>query len=105
MTTNCSRPLDHGISRQTFLRGAVSAGWNGLASTIGGSVLLPASGAQFSSSKQVFNSFYNNSHPAAVVTVSSQADVQKAVAFATANKLKIAPRGGGHSYVGASSTI
>ncbi|MCV7165428.1 FAD-dependent oxidoreductase [Mycobacterium stomatepiae] len=116
--------MDRGISRQTFLRGAVSmlatravlgttraaadpgaavAGWNGLASAIGGSVLLPASGAQFASSKAVFNSFYNNSSPAAVVTVSSQADVQKAVAFATANKLKVAPRGGGHSYIGASS--
>lgn len=116
--------LERGISRQTFLRGAASllatgavfgttraaadpgaavAGWNGLASTIGGSVLLPASGTQFASSKQVFNSFYNNSNPAAVVTVSSQADVQKAVAFATANKLKVAPRGGGHSYIGASS--
>jgi FAD/FMN-containing dehydrogenase len=123
MTTNRTRPSDHGISRQTFLRGAVgalatgamfgttrasadpaaTAGWNGLASNINGSVLLPASGAQFSSGKQVFNSLYNNSNPAAVVTVSSQADVQKAVAFATANKLKIAPRGGGHSYIGASS--
>jgi FAD/FMN-containing dehydrogenase len=121
MTANRSRPSDRGISRQTFLRGAVgvlatgavfgttraaadpSAGWGGLASSIGGSVLLPANGAQFSTGKQVFNSFYNNSNPAAVVTVSSQADVQKAVAFATANKLKIAPRGGGHSYVGASS--
>ncbi|ORX08197.1 oxidoreductase [Mycobacterium triplex] len=116
--------MDRGISRQTFLRGAVSmlatgavlgttraaadpgaagAGWNGLASTIGGSVLLPASGTQFASSKQVFNSFYNNATPAAVVAVSSQADVQKAVAFAAANKLKVAPRGGGHSYIGAST--
>ncbi len=121
MTTNCSRPLDHGISRQTFLRGAVSAlatgavfgtaraaadagsAWASLASSIGGSVLLPASGAQFSTAKQVFNSFYNSSNPTAVVTVSSQADVQKAVAFAAANNLKIAPRGGGHSYVGAST--
>ncbi len=92
-----------GTTRAAADPGAATAGWNGLASTIGGSVLLPASGAQFSSSKQVFNSFYNNSKPAAVVTVSSQADVQKAMAFATANKLKIAPRGGGHSYVGASS--
>ncbi|MEM6104633.1 FAD-binding oxidoreductase [Mycobacterium sp. 050272] len=116
--------MDRGISRQTFLRGAVSmlasgavlgttraaadpgaavASWSGLASTIGGSVVLPANGAQFVSSKQVFNSFYNNSSPAAIVAVSSQADVQKAVAFATANKLKVAPRGGGHSYIGASS--
>jgi FAD/FMN-containing dehydrogenase len=123
MTTNHSRPFEGGISRQTFLRGAVgvlatgavfgttraaadpatATGWNGLASSIRGSVLLPSNAAQFSSGKQVFNSFYNNSNPAAVVTVSSQADVQKAVAFATANNLKIAPRGGGHSYVGAST--
>ncbi|HTQ21968.1 FAD-binding oxidoreductase, partial [Mycobacterium sp.] len=76
-----------------------------LASSIGGSVLLPANGAQFSTAKQVFNSLYNGSNPAAVVTASSQADVQRVVAFATANKLKIAPRGGGHSYIGASSAI
>jgi FAD/FMN-containing dehydrogenase len=125
MTTNRSRALDRSISRQAFLRGAVGAlatgavfgtvraaadpgggwatGWESLASSIGGSVLLPANGASFTSGKQVFNSLYNGSNPAAVVTVSSQADVQKAVTFATANKLKIAPRGGGHSYVGASS--
>ncbi len=78
-------------------------GWGGLASSIGGRVLLPANGTQFATSKQVFNSFYDSSNPAAVVTVSSQSDVQKALAFATANNLKIAPRGGGHSYVGASS--
>lgn len=129
MTTSSGRqaePLSElsgkGISRQTFIRGAAAlasgavfgitraaadpgapSGWGGLASSIGGSVLLPASGVQFSSGKQVFNSFYNNSNPAAVVRVSSQADVQKAIAFAKANNLKIAPRGGGHSYVGASS--
>ena len=119
MTTNRSRPPNHVISRQAFLRGAVTlatgavfgtgsaaadpaAGWSGLASSIGGNVLLPANGAQFSTGKQVFNSFYNNSNPAAVVRVSSQADVQKAVGFAKANNLKISPRGGGHSYVGAS---
>lgn len=125
MTTNRSRPPDlisqKSISRQTFLRGTVgmlatgavfgtaraaadpAAGWGGLASSIGGSVLLPGNGAQFSTGKQVFNSFSNNSNPAAVVTVSSQNDVRKAVAFATANNVKVAPRGGGHSYVGASS--
>lgn len=109
------------ISRQAFLRGAVgalatsavfgqvraaadpSSGWSGLASSIGGRVLLPGSGGSFTSGKQVFNSLYNGSNPAAVVTVTSQADVEKAVAFAAANKLKIAPRGGGHSYIGASA--
>ena len=77
MTTNRSRPLDlslpRDISRQAFLRGAVgmlatgavfgsaraaadpATGWGGLASSIGGNVLLPASGAQFSTGKQVEN--------------------------------------------------
>ena len=121
MTTNQSRPRPHAISRQTFLRGAVSAlatgavfgtpraaadqgiGWGNLASSIGGHVLLPSSGAQYTASKEVFNSFYNSSTPAAVVAVASLSDVQRAVTFAKANNLKVAPRGGGHSYVGAST--
>lgn len=108
------------ISRQAFLRGAVGAlassalfpavrawaeptgAWSSLASAISGKVLLP-SDAGFAGGKQIFNSLYNGSSPAAVVLVTSPADVQKAVAFAAANRLKIAPRGGGHSYTGASS--
>ena len=66
-------------------------------------MILPDNGAQFGSAKQVFNTNYNNSAPAAVVTVTSPADVQKAMAFAAAHNLKVAPRSGGHSYVGAST--
>ena len=106
------------ISRQTFLRGTVGAlaagaftgsgrafaepvasGWDGL--SIGGQVIRPDS-PQFGSAKAVFNVNYNGQAPAAVVVPTSQADVQKAMAFAAANNLKVAPRGGGHSYVGAS---
>lgn len=115
------RTMGREISRQEFLRGAVGAlaagalansgraaadpgiDWAGLASSIGGKVVLPANGGAFTSAKQVFNSLYDGSNPAAVVTVTSQSDVEKAVAFAVANKLKIAPRGGGHSYTGAST--
>jgi FAD/FMN-containing dehydrogenase len=42
-----------------------------------------------------FNSTYDGSTPAAVVAAKSQSDVQKAVAFAGANGLVIAPRRGG----------
>ena len=110
------------IPRQTFLRGAAGAlaagavfgsvratadpntsGWDGLSAAIGGQVLRPDSGAHFATAKQVFNSNHNGSTPAAVVTVTSAADVQKAMAFAAANNLKVAPRSGGHSYVGAST--
>ena len=110
------------ISRQTFLRGAAGAlaagavfgsgratadpntsGWDGLSDAIGGRVLRPDGGAQFATAKQVFNTNFNGTTPAAVVTVTSAADVQRAMAFAAANNLKVAPRSGGHSYVGAST--
>ena len=107
------------ISRQTFLRGTVGAlaaaafvgsgraggapiasGWDGL--SIGGQVVRPDT-PQFGSAKAVFNTNYNGMTPAAVVVPTSPSDVQKAMAFAAANNLKVAPRGGGHSYVGAST--
>ena len=110
------------ISRQTFLRGAVGAlaagavfgsvratadpntsGWDGLSAAIGGKVLRPDDGAQFATAKQVFNTNYNGATPAAIIALTSAADVQKAMAFAAAHNLKVAPRSGGHSYVGAST--
>lgn len=110
------------FSRQTFLRAAAGAlaagtvlgparaaadpktsGWSGLSSVIGGQVVLPDQGSQFATAKQVFNTNYNDAMPAAVVVATSVADVQKAMAFAAAHNLKVAPRGGGHSYVGAST--
>jgi FAD/FMN-containing dehydrogenase len=110
------------ISRQAFLRAAAGAlaagtvfgsvratadpntsGWEGLSTAISGQVIRPDNGGQFGSAKQVFNTNYNGSTPAAVVTVTSAADVQKAMAFAAAHNLKVAPRSGGHSYVGAST--
>jgi FAD/FMN-containing dehydrogenase len=107
------------ISRQTFLRSAVGAlaagafvgsgrglaapvasGWDGL--VIGGQVIRPDA-PQFGSAKAVFNTNFNGLAPAAVVVPMSVADVQKALAFAATNNVKVAPRGGGHSYVGAST--
>lgn len=92
MTTDPTRTPQRQVSRQAFLRGAIGAlaagamfgtprsaadpagSWESLASSNGGSVLLPANGAQFSTAKQVFNSLYNGSNPAAVVTRSTAAD-------------------------------
>jgi FAD/FMN-containing dehydrogenase len=115
------------ISRQTFLRGAVgavaigaafgsgrvgsvrataapnTAGWEGLSAALGGKVLRPDDGPQFATAKQVFNTNYNDLTPAVIVTPTSTADVQKAMAFAADHNLKVAPRSGGHSYVGAST--
>ncbi|GAB7144791.1 FAD-binding oxidoreductase [Mycobacterium riyadhense] len=116
-----SRALAREISRQTFLRGAAGAlaagavfgpvratadpntsGLDSLSATLGGRVLQPDD-PQFATAKQVFNTNYNGLTPAVIVTPTSPADVQKAMAFATAHNLKVAPRSGGHSYTGAST--
>lgn len=115
------RESPRGVSRQAFLRGAAGmlaagavfgsnrasaeprpSGWGDLAGAIKGQVTLPDNG-QFGSAKAVFNTNFNNLTPAAIVAPTSAAEVQKAMAFAAANNLKVAARGGGHSYVGAST--
>ena len=112
------------ISRQAFLRGGLGAvggvllgscgeaagqpsspgspDWGALGGSIQGEVTLPSS-ADYAGAKSLFNSRFDNSTPAAVVTVQSIGDVQQALAFAANNGLQVAARSGGHSYIGASA--
>jgi FAD/FMN-containing dehydrogenase len=118
------------FSRQTFLRGAgvLGAGallggcrsttsgarptgspaspapqdWAALDDAIEGRVILPSDG-EFATAKALFNSRFDGSRPAAVVTAISIGDVQRAVTFAARNGVKVAARAGGHSYVGDSA--
>ena len=112
------------ISRQTFVRralGGVAAAallgscrsvvpeaasigpdWNALDADVDGRVVLP-SAADYPAAKGIFNTRFAGSTPAAVVAVTSTADVQKAVLFAAQNQLGVSVRGGGHSYIGAST--
>ncbi len=105
------------VSRQAFLRGALGAAaggvlgscrpagapdpetaspvsgpqdWRGLGDAIEGHVILPSS-TEYGAAKNLFNSRFVNSTPAAVVTVKSTDDVQKAVAVAAKSSIKIAP--------------
>src|ERR1700682_2825800 len=99
------------ISRQAFLRGAAGAlaagtvfgsvratadpntsGWSGLSAAIGGQVLTPGDGAQFATAKQVFNTNYNGSTPAAVVTVTSAGGARKAMAIRSGHNLHVGSR-------------
>jgi FAD/FMN-containing dehydrogenase len=119
------------VSRQAFVRGtlgAVAAGvllgscrstapqgrqttsttaagpqnWNDLGDSIDGRVILPSNG-DYNTAKNLFNTRFDDSTPVAVVTVNSPGDVQKAVAIAAKNGIKIAVRSGGHSYIGDSA--
>src|SRR5277367_6416487 len=107
------------ISRQVFVRGALGAAagvllgscrdtvaappdWSALDDSIEGHVIVP-SGAGYAVAKNLFNSRFDGSTPAAVVSVKSTGDVGKAVVFAARHGVKVTSRSGGHSYVGASA--
>ena len=76
--------------------------WAALDDAIEGRVVLPSS-ADYTAAKNLFNSRFDDSTPAAVVVVQSIDDVQRAVEFAARNGIKVAARSGGHSYIGASA--
>jgi FAD/FMN-containing dehydrogenase len=65
-------------------------------------VSLPSS-PDYAAAKSIFNARFDDSAPAAVVTVKSTNDVSSAVEFAATKAVKVSVRSGGHSYVGASA--
>jgi len=67
-----------------------------------GRVTLP-SNPEYATAKDVFNTRFDDSTPAAVVAVATIDDVRKAVAFAAEHGIPVAARSGGHSYIGASA--
>ncbi|HTI77330.1 MAG TPA: FAD-binding oxidoreductase [Mycobacterium sp.] len=77
-------------------------GWSDLDDAIDGHVVLPSS-PDYAAAKDIFNARFNDSAPAAVVTVKSTADVSRAVEFAASKDIKVSVRSGGHSYIGASA--
>jgi len=76
--------------------------WTDLDDVIEGHVIVP-SNPDYAAAKGIFNARFDDSAPAAVVTVRSAADVSRAVEFAADKAVKVSVRSGGHSYVGASA--
>jgi FAD/FMN-containing dehydrogenase len=76
--------------------------WRALDDALDGHVVMP-SNPDFPTAKGLFNTRFADSTPAAVVSVQSTGDVQKAVGFAAEHDVKITVRSGGHSYIGASA--
>ena len=70
---------------------------------IAGTVLAPSS-AGYDRAHELFNTRFDAYRPLAVVYCQSVADVQQTIAWSKRHGIRIAPRGGGHSYGGYSST-
>lgn len=76
--------------------------WAALDSRMTGRVLLPSDTA-YATAKQLFNPRWNSRMPLAVVQPATVGDVQEAMKFSAAYDLIVAPRSGGHCYVGSST--
>ncbi|TMD46107.1 MAG: FAD-binding oxidoreductase [Chloroflexi bacterium] len=79
------------------------ADWATLARNLQGTLVRPDN-PQYSIAYQLYDPRFDYIKPAAVAYCASPADVQMCLAFVSRFGLPLAPRGGGHSYAGYSTT-
>jgi len=77
--------------------------WQGLREQVEGTVRLPGDPG-FEERSSAFNKRYAGVRPAGVLSVASAADVSRGIAWARAEGLPLAARGGGHGYSGQAAT-
>jgi hypothetical protein len=82
--------------------GAAPRDWGALAKSISGRVILPDK-SDYGAAKKVFNARLDGSTPVAVIAARSTGDVEKGRDDRRENDIKVAARGGGHSYIGDSA--
>lgn len=77
--------------------------WSALARSLQGSLVLP-NDQRYPTALQLFSPSFDSVHPAAIAYCASPADVQACIAFLHHFHLPFAPRSGGHSYAGYSTS-
>ena len=80
-----------------------SADWDSLASSLQGTLIRPGN-SQYTTAHQLFSTRFDSILPAAIAYCASPQDVQKCLAFVRRFHLPFAPRSGGHSYAGYSTS-
>jgi FAD/FMN-containing dehydrogenase len=91
-----------GPSAAVLTGSSAAPDWAELNRLVAGGVYRPGMSG-YAAMQQLFNPRYDSVRPAAVVRAASVSDVQQAVRFARRNGLVCVAKGGGHSYVGAST--
>jgi FAD/FMN-containing dehydrogenase len=79
------------------------ADWSALARALQGTLVRPGS-PQYPTARQLFSTRFDNILPAAIAYCASPTDVQTCLAFVRRFGIPFAPRSGGHSYAGYSTT-
>ena len=77
--------------------------WAALAASLAGSLVRPGAAA-YASDALLYNAKFVNLHPKGIAYCASASDVARCVAFASAHRVGLAARSGGHSYGGYSSS-
>lgn len=77
--------------------------WSNLGRSLQGALVRPGN-SQYATALQLFNPMFDAIQPAAIAYCASPADAQSCIAFAQKFGLPLAPRSGGHSYAGYSTT-
>ncbi|MEV6493226.1 FAD-binding protein, partial [Actinoplanes sp. NPDC051633] len=77
--------------------------WAALDASLDGSVERPGT-AGYDAARRLYDPRFDGVRPPAVARCAHSADVAEAVRFARRSGVPIVPRGGGHSYVGASTS-
>ncbi len=76
--------------------------WRAFAAGLDGDLVRPGDSDYFEA-KELFNPRWDGFRPLAVVEATTAADVSESIRFAKRYGLRVRPKAGGHSYVGASS--
>ncbi|MFC4505615.1 MULTISPECIES: FAD-binding oxidoreductase [Streptomyces] len=84
------------------LTASAPANWAALARDLDGTLVRPGD-ASWTTARQLYNTRFDNLKPAAVAYVAHADDIRTALAYARAQRIKVAIRNGGHSYGGWSS--
>ncbi len=87
----------------TTLASPTDSDWAALASSLEGTLVRPGN-AQYTTALQLFSTRFDAISPAAIAYCSIPTDVQRCLAFARRFNLPFAPRSGGHSYAGYSTS-
>src|SRR5205823_10227150 len=79
-----------------------AAQWQAFEASLDGTLVRPGDPA-YETAHRLFDPRFDGVHPQGVVRCASEADVQRAIAFATHHGIHFTARSGGHSYGGYST--
>ena len=97
------RPAPSGSPSEAIKPPATDSDWAELGRQLTGAVVRPGD-PSYATDHQLFHPQFDSITPAGIVFCASPSDVQRTIAFAQTHDLPLAPRSGGHSYAGYSTT-